>query len=204
MFSPEVIWDAVKRIPSEDKLIVSTLAICDRMELESRVFQFEVISQESMKEDIIAIHLMLHLMNYNFLAAKNYAKKWPKELKDKALFSWVWKLCKAVGQKQYVQIPEIVAKISNNEKHKPVANAIISWHNKRMWNYIENGFESVSMETLQKLGFVGVLADEIKTRGYIVKEGYVYPTRQEKEKPAFNPKAELDSITTTMKALESV
>ena len=157
-----------------------------------------------MKDEIVAIHLLLHLMNYNYLAARNYAKKWPREIKDKHLFSLIWRVCKAVGQKAYKDLPEIIGKIANNEKYVPIAKAISDWHSKRMWAYVENGYESISMEMLQKLGISGVLADEIKARGYAVKEGFVYPVRQPKEKGAISTKKELDAIIDTMKSLESL
>ncbi len=154
----------------------------------------------------MAIHLLSHLMNYNFLAAKNYSKKAPREIKDKHLFTLVWRLCKCVGQKMYKDVPEVVAKISNNEKYQPIAKAAAFWHNKRMWDYVENGFESISMDNLGKLGIVTpTLTDELKTRGYVVKEGYVYPKRQEVEKvPQINAAGELKAIAETMRSLEAL
>ena len=89
-------------------------------------------------------------------------------------------------------------------KYQPISRAITAWHNGRMWNYVENGFESISMESLQKLGIVGSIDEEIKARAYIVKEGYVYPKRQEKEKHAIESTTELRTIAETMRSLESL
>jgi hypothetical protein len=157
-----------------------------------------------MNEDLIAIHLLAHLMNYNVLAAKNYQKKCAKAVKDKPLFSHVWRLCKAVSAKQYKEIPEIMAKLSNQERLVPIAKAITAWHNKRMWDFVERGFQSISMDSLQKLGISGSLPDEIKARGYVVQEGFVYPKRHEKPSKPIDTVPHLEAIARTMAALESL
>ena len=144
-------------------------------------------------------------MNYNFLAAKNYHKKIPREIKEKHLLGLVWRLCKAIGQKSYKDIPEIVSKIANSEKYQPIAKAITFWHNKRMWDYVENGFESISLDNLNKLGIITpALPDELKSKGYAIREGYVYPKRQEAEKPKLDAAGELKAIAETMRSLEAL
>ena len=157
-----------------------------------------------MSEDIISIHLLAHLMNYNVLAAKNYQKKCKREVKDRMLFVQMWRLCKAVSTKQYKDIPDITAKIANQDRLQPIARAITAWHHKRMWDYVERGFQSISMESLQKLGIAGSLPDEIKARGYLVQDGYIYPKPHDKPSQSLASASHLEAIAHTMAALESL
>ena len=91
-------------------------------------------------------------MNYNFLAAKNYSKKIAKEISLHELFSTCWNLCKAVGKKSYYEIPLFINKLNSDPKMSLIGNAVSYWHNKRMWEYVENGYECISLENLKKLG----------------------------------------------------
>eukprot|EP00826_Nyctotherus_ovalis_P057657 TRINITY_DN7892_c0_g1_i2.p2 TRINITY_DN7892_c0_g1~~TRINITY_DN7892_c0_g1_i2.p2 ORF type:complete len:147 (-),score=58.58 TRINITY_DN7892_c0_g1_i2:102-542(-) len=145
--------------------------------------------------------MLSHLMNYNFLAAKNYWKKTPKDMQTSGLFDLSWQICKSVGRKTYHELPDMISKYP--EKYKSIAGMLAHWHNQRMWEYVENGYESISMETLKTLGIVGTLDAMLKAKGYEVKDGFVFPKRQEKARTQIDPAAELRAISDVMKSLEA-
>lgn len=149
----------------------------------------------------MAIHLLSHLMNYNFLAAKNFWKKAPKEAQTSGLFDLSWQICKSVGRKTYHELPDMISKYP--EKHKSIAAMLAHWHNQRMWEYVENGYESISMDNLKRLGIVGTLDAVLKAKGYEVKGNFVFPKRQEKPRAHVDPAAELKAISDVMKSLEA-
>lgn len=191
----DAIWEVLKQIPTDPNAMMNLQNLCDNFEL----------SHAEIPEDVWAIHLLSHLINFNFLTAKNFSKKAPKEIRTKNLYTLIWKLCTSIAQKTYKDIPEIVKKIANNEKNQVIAKAITYWHNKRMWEYVENGFESISMDNIEKLGIISLsLPDEITKRGYQIIDNFVYPKRQEAEKAKINAAAELKVIAETMRSLEAV
>ena len=143
-------------------------------------------------------------MNYNFLAAKNYWKKAPKEVQTGKVAILAWNVCKVIGKRTYNELPALIAEFNSSEKYRPLGCAIAHWHNQRMWQFVENGYENISMDNLKKLGIITPCLDaDLKNKGYMVKEGFVFPKREVKARSQIDPVAELGIITDVMKSLEA-